>query len=168
MQFFSFCNRVIIYEKHFPGAQTLLPKNVKWGFKLSHCAGFQRTFLKIKNPLNELVCLGKLPPQIVEMELISISSFLNYLLPVEYILLLLECILPANVVDPLNRNFSSISSLMDSGLCNTIFAQHIFHWKCEIHLLIISIENLPAAALHSRRIQYIMFAKKIWTLHIGC
>ena len=84
-KFFSFCNGVIIYEQHFPGAQTLLPKNVKWGFKLSHCAGFQRTFLKIKNPLNELVCLGKLPPQIVEMELISISSFLNYLLPVEYI-----------------------------------------------------------------------------------
>mgnify|MGYP001244206584 CR=1 FL=1 len=36
---------------------------------LSHCVGFlsfQRTLRKIKNPLNGLFCLGKLPSQILE------------------------------------------------------------------------------------------------------
>ena len=49
---------------------------------------------------------------------------------------LFKCIFPAiYVVDPVNRNFPSISSLMDSGRCNTIFAQHIIiHWKSQIHL----------------------------------
>ena len=50
---------------------------------------------------------------------------------------LFDCILPFArlFINPVNRNFSSISSLMDSGRCNTIFAQHIFQWKSEIHPL---------------------------------